>query len=115
MVAMTPVLISYERKREWLEGIAKYVELETGRKAAVAGHIPLPEAQEAAGLNNYSTRERFWFNQVDAIDNTQFSGETLFYYSGLGQAVLLDHLLPGWKELAIQGAELDPLLERAME
>lgn len=115
LAAMTPVLINYERKREWLEGLAKYVELETGRAAAVSGHVPLSEAQQAAGLKNYSSRERFWFNQVDAIDNTKFSGETLFYYSGLGQAVLLDHLLPGWKELAIQGAELDPLLARALE
>jgi hypothetical protein len=43
-------------------------------------------------------------------------GDGRFYYSGLAQAVLLDHLLPGWKVQALdEGLSLEELLASTVQ
>lgn len=50
-----------------------------------------------------------WSAQLDEVTRTAGrEGETRFYYSGMAQAVLLDRLLPDWKERAF---EPDSMLE----
>jgi hypothetical protein len=44
------------------------------------------------------------------------SGETRFYYGGMARAVLLDRLLPGWKERALSDeVMLEDLLKEAIK
>ncbi len=108
-------LIDYERKREWLEGMAKYAELEIGKIAAESDYQPLPQANEKLGLKNYNSRKQFWKTQLTSMANTKMDGETLFYYSGFAQGVLLDHLMPGWKERVIQGENLEDLISETIK
>ncbi|WP_448335133.1 hypothetical protein [Bellilinea sp.] len=108
-------LIEYERQREWLEGMAKYAELELGKIAAQQDFQPLNESAKILNLENYSSRERFWHTQLSTMHKTNMDGETLFYYSGFAQGVLLDYLMPGWKERALQGESLEELLAESIK
>ncbi|MEW6650232.1 MAG: hypothetical protein AB1453_08585 [Chloroflexota bacterium] len=107
--------VMLERKREWLEGLAKYAELELGRQAALTRFQPLAETSQLTGLKTYGSRQGFWKTQLESMDTTHFGGETLFYYSGFAQAVLLDQLLPGWKTRAIQGEYLEDLISSGLQ
>lgn len=40
---LSPELIAYEQKREWLEGLARYAELESWRLASANSYLPIPE------------------------------------------------------------------------
>jgi len=97
-------LADYEQQREWLEGLAKYTELELGRLAAVTpDYAPLPAILADPNFNSYQDRARFMSEQLGEAQVTQGrNGETRLYYSGLAQAMLLDRLLPGWKEKAFE-------------
>jgi hypothetical protein len=92
-------IIDYERKREWLEGLAKYAELSLGLAAARSSNYqPIPQIKADQDFKNYSTQENFWRQQVNEIKHQSSQhGESRFYYSGMAQAVLLDRLQPGWK------------------
>lgn len=110
-------LVDYERQREWLEGLAKYAELALGRVAgATPGYMPLPALAADPDFARYATRQRLWSQQIDeAKRTTGRAGETRFYYSGMAQAVLLDRLLPAWKERAFNpGVMLEDLLREAV-
>ncbi len=41
-------------------------------------------------------------------------GETLFYYSGFAQGVLLDYLMPAWKVRVLEGEYLEDLLAESI-
>ncbi len=114
MAQLSKVLIDYERKREWLEGMAKYAELEIGKIAVQNSYSPLPDSSRELGLKNYSSRVQFWKTQLNSISKTKMDGETLFYYSGFAQGVLLDHLMPNWKNRILQGEYLEDLLAEAV-
>jgi hypothetical protein len=110
-------LVGYERQREWLEGLAKYIELMIGRLAGAApGYQPLPGLEIDPNFKAYATRQRFWSQQLGEARRTQGrSGETRFYYSGNAQAVVLDRLVPGWKQRALsEGIFLEDLLRQAI-
>lgn len=107
--------ILLERKREWLEGLAKYAELELGRQAALTRFEPLAQTSQQAGLQDFDSRQGFWKTQLQSISATYYEGETLFYYSGFAQAVLLDHLFPDWKARAIAGEYLEDLIAAALQ
>jgi hypothetical protein len=95
---LSAALVEFEREREWLEGLAKYTELAIWRLAAgTPGYKPslAPEADSA--FENYRTFELHWAQEVNQITLALGSEETLFYYSGMAQAVLLDRLAPDWK------------------
>ncbi len=114
-LSLKPEFAEYEQQREWLEGLAKYAELEIGRLAAVTPEYePLPAILADSNFNSYQDRIQFMSAQLGEAQRTQGrSGETRFYYSGLAQAMLLDRLLPGWKEEAFKpGVTLETLLRK---
>ena len=86
----------------------------------LAGATPdyafLPALSADPDFSEYATRERFWQGQVDEVRRTAGrEGETRFYYGGMAQGVLLDRLLPDWKERAFDpGVMLEDLLREAV-
>ena len=53
-------------------------------------------------------------NELKRMTNNE--GEIRFYYSGMAQAVILDRLVPGWKDKAFaEGVYLEDLLRGAVE
>lgn len=114
---LAPDLVDYERQREWLEGLAKYAELNLVLAAAsTPAYAPLPAVAEDPKFREYAAWERYWDGQLDEVRRTAGrEGETRFYYSGLAQAVLLDRLAPGWKEQVFaEGVFLEDLLRQAV-
>jgi hypothetical protein len=114
---LSPELVDYERKREWLEGLAKYAELALQREAGrTPDYEPLPAVTDDADFHGYRTRERFWSQQLDEVRRSAHrEGEVRFYYSGMAQAVLLDRLMPDWKVRAwSEGVWLEDLLAEAV-
>lgn len=112
---MTSSLVEYERKREWLEGSAKYAELALGLTAARStDYQPVAAIDADPDFKAYNTQERFWSQQVREVKNAR-QEEIRFYYSGMAQAALLDRLLPGWKTRAMdEGVWLDALLSETL-
>jgi hypothetical protein len=115
--ALDPALVDFERQREWEEGLAKYAELEIWRQASVAS-----DYQPVAGLAGdrdykaYAGFSRHWSGQLSTIKTqANAAGDGRFYYTGMAQAFLLDRLLPGWKERALDdGVWLEDLLAEAV-
>ncbi len=111
-------MVDFERQREWSEGLAKYVEVEIGLAAQEAtAYIPLDAIQADPDFNGYQTRRRFRQRQINEVSRLSGrGGDTRFYYSGMAQAMLLERLLPGWKERAFEPAVmLEDLLRQAVE
>lgn len=110
--------VNYERLREWEEGLAKYAELEITRQASAGnGYSPVEAMSQDNDFKNYQGQQQWWSSQLKEARNTQGrSGDTRFYYSGNVLAVVLDRLLPGWKQRALPGGEyLDDLLKEAVK
>ena len=110
-------LITFEQQREWLEGLAKYAEVIIGQVAAASPtYTPRPELAADEDFHAYTTRERYWSGQVGEIGRLSGrEGDTRFYYTGMAQAILLDRLLPDWKERAFDpGIMLEDLLREAV-
>ena len=110
-------VIDYERKREWLEGLAKYAELSLGLAAAhTPNYQPVSGILDDPDFRRYTTQESFWKQQMKEIRRqSNQKGETRFYYSGMAQAILLDQLMPGWKlDHWDQDIWLEDLLARAV-
>jgi len=109
-------LIDYERQLEWEEGLAKYVELAIWRQASAAQEYrPIAAMSADRQFKRYATFRQRWQQEVGQM-RTQASreGETRFYYTGMAQAMLLDRLLPGWKDDAFEpGTWLETLLAEA--
>ena len=63
----------------------------------------------------YTTSGKYWSAQIDEVRWTAGrEWETRFYYSGATQAILLDRLLPEWKEWVFDpGVMLEDLLRQA--
>ncbi|MGC9398066.1 MAG: hypothetical protein ACP5HM_02900 [Anaerolineae bacterium] len=111
-------LILYEQHREWVEGLAKYTEMEIWRQAAVTpDYAPVAALADIEAFKDYETFERHWSQQVDQIARMAGNeGDGRFYYSGMAQAYLLDRLAPGWKDECMAGdAFLDERLQRVLE
>jgi hypothetical protein len=110
-------LVTFERQREWEEGIAKYGEMRIYRAAAeTPGYQPVPELLPDPAYHAYRNALAFWNNQVGQIRRMAGAeGDGRFYYTGMAQAVLLDRLMPGWKaRLFEDGVWLDDLLAEAV-
>ena len=115
-LGLSPELIAYEQQREWVEGLARYAELDIWRQAYMnKDYQPLPEALALADFDAYQGFPQRLAQEIDQIPRMASSeGDGRFYYSGFAQAALLDRLLPGWKERAMQeGVWLDDLLKEA--
>jgi hypothetical protein len=118
LVKLSQDLMNYERQREWLEGLGKYVELSIQRLAArTSNYQPLPDLASDPDFKKYTTREQFWSQQIGQAQQTMgLEGETHFYYGGLAQAALLDRLLPSWKQQAFNPeVMLEDLLKQALQ
>jgi hypothetical protein len=116
-LGLSPVLVGYERQREWVEGLAKYAELEIwGAAAADPTYTPVAGADQLPGFEDYAGFDQRYTNEVDQIRRSGGDpGDGRFYYSGLAQALLLDRFMPGWRERALEPAVfLDELLQEAI-
>ncbi len=111
---VAPALADYERRREWLEGLAKYAELECWRRAAgTPGYRPLAELAGDGDFRGYAGFEQKWRRELAQLRWAR--GDTRFYETGLAQAAMLDRLAPGWKARALAGDEsLEELLAEAV-
>ena len=110
--------MAFERRFEWLEGLAKYVELESWRQAAeTAGYQPLPAVMDDSDFKDYDTFDRRWSQEIGQMKRQATrEGDTRFYYTGMAQAILLDRLLPDWKGRVMEdGVWLEDLLQEAVE
>jgi hypothetical protein len=115
---LAPELAQYERQREWVEGIAKYVEWRVYRAAyEAAREEPSTAVAGDPEFHNYQNYPRHWNNEVDQIRRMAGDhGDGRFYYSGMGQALLLDLLDPTWKDrLFDDGVWLEDLLQAAVK
>ena len=111
---LDPALADYERQREWVEGLAKYVELESWRQAALApDYEPVTAMRVDPDFAAYTTFARRWQQEVDQLRRTaDDEGDGRFYYTGMAQAVLLDRFSPGWKtQILTQDVWLEGLLQ----
>jgi hypothetical protein len=114
---LEPDLVLYERQREWVEGLAKYIELEIWRQAALATEYePVAALAADPDFRAYATFERRWSQEVAQLRRMAGDeGDGRFYYTGMAQAVLLDRLAPGWKAQILTGdVWLEDLLRAAV-
>ncbi len=110
-------LVRYEGEREWLEGLAKYVELAMWRAASEStAYQPLEVAPGLESVNGYRGFQQGWDEQVRLLGRQYAEeGDSRFYFTGWAQAALLDWLSPGWKDAALQdGVYLEDLLAKAV-
>ncbi len=115
---LAPSLILHEKRFEWLEGTSKYVELEIWRLAdASASYQPVTGMENDPDFDGYGKYSRRWKNELTNAQNAaEGGGDSLFYYSGMLQARLLDQLLPGWKtRMGEPGVWLEDLLREAVQ
>ena len=109
-------LIAYEQQREWVEGLARYAELDIWRQAYLdKDYQPLTEALALDDFDAYQGFPQRLAQEIDQIVRmASDEGDGRFYYTGFAQAALLERLLPGWKESVMQeGVWLDDLLQEA--
>ena len=113
-LGLAAALVGCERQREWLEGLAKYVELESWRRAALTpDYRPLTALKSDPGIKAYAGFRRRRSQEVGQIAWAR--EDTRFYYSGMAQAMVLDRLMPGWKSRAfVQDVWLEDLLAEAV-
>jgi hypothetical protein len=110
-------LVDYERRFEWLEGLAKYVELGIWREAATtAGYEPLPALADDPDFKKYATFEQHWSQELDQMKRqADQEGDVRFYYTGMAQAFLLDRLMPDWKtRVSANSVSVEDLLREAV-
>ena len=118
MFSLEGPLTEYEQQREWLEGTAKYVELEIWRQAFLTpGYKPVDLLAGDSQFENYAAFEKRWSQEMAQMARmADDEGDGRFYYSGMAQSVLLDRLLPAWKISFLDGGEfLETLLEEALD
>ena len=113
---LTPNLELYEKRFEWLEGSAKYVELGIWQSAGSESYQPLEMILEDPDFHSYQGYPDRWETELKNMERAaKNGGETLFYYSGMLQARLLDDLLPNWKSrMGEPEVWLEDLLEEAI-
>ena len=104
--------------QEWNEGIALYTEYKMAETAGTSEYRPTPEFLALEGIVPW---ERVWENSYKSrIYLVKHAGRaarsrTTFYHSGLGKGLVLDRLLPEWKNSYFSpGVWLDDLLVRAV-
>ncbi|MCA9872447.1 MAG: hypothetical protein KC441_02300, partial [Anaerolineales bacterium] len=114
---LTTSLADYEKQREWLEGLARYAELGIWRQAFLAeNYDPVAALRDDPDFSGYATFNQRWSQEIDQMGRmADDEGDGRFYYSGMAQAILLDHLMPDWKRQALdEGVFLEDLLATAV-
>lgn len=109
-------LETYERQREWLEGVALYVEYTTWRNLVEAGdYQPQPGLKNDPDFHGYGAFQSKMDAALASPRAMVLQHDTRFYSAGMMEAFLLDDLLPGWKEKMFQdGVYLEDLLKQAV-
>jgi hypothetical protein len=117
-VELSPDMGNYERQREWLEGTAKYVELQAWRAGATTpAYTPQPALTADRQFKDYRGYQQRLNEEIRHLTRLKLDqpGDSRFYYSGMAQALLLDRLAPGWKDRAFDdGVWLEALLAEAV-
>jgi len=111
-------LVLYEKRYEWLEGMAKYMELNTLLAAAhTPNYVPDPALAADKNFHNYSQIDALWKSELNQMKRQAgLEGDTRFYYTGMAQGELLDRLMPDWKSrLFAEGAWLEDLLAESLQ
>jgi len=114
---LSSTLMRYEKRFEWLEGSAKYVELEIWEHAANSmDYMPVESLSMDNDFDSYEGYQKRWKNELTNMNNAaKNGGDTLFYYSGMMQERLLDELLPGWQtRMGGAGVWVEDLLREAL-
>ncbi len=118
IMQLSTALIRFENQREWVEGMARYAELETWRLAANdSTYQPLTDMNLDEKFRQYNTFEERWRRELDQISRmAENVGDGRFYYTGMAQAYLLDQLDPSWKTklAADPSLNLEDLLAEAV-
>jgi hypothetical protein len=118
LTRLSTALIRYENQREWVEGMARYTELESWRLAgSTTGYQPEDELQNDHKFKDYQTFSSRWNRELEQMTRmASDEGDGRFYYSGMAQAFLLDQLEPTWKQtlFADPSLNLEDLLRRAL-
>jgi hypothetical protein len=110
-------LVAYEVETEWLEGLAKYVELSIWEAANKASsYQPLPDTTSDPDFKDYQTFQNRWKQEISqAKRQARIQGDVRFYYTGMLQAKVLDKLLPDWKTASMgEGVYLEDLIRSAL-
>lgn len=109
-------LITYENQREWVEGLARYAELEVWRRASDTTYTPVPDTSILPDFDGYTGFDRRWSQEISQLTRMADDvGDGRFYYTGMAQAFLLDRLMPFWKDQAFdEGVWLNDLLAAAI-
>jgi len=115
---LSSTLMRYEKRFEWLEGSAKYVELEIWENAVNStDYMPVESLSLDNDFDSYEGYQNRWKNELTNMENAaKNGGDTLFYYSGMMQERLLDDLLPGWQtQMGEAGIWVEDLLREALK
>jgi hypothetical protein len=116
-VDLSDAFTLYEKRFEWLEGSAKYVELGIWKNGANSiSYQPVSSILEDNDFDSYQGFEKRWKNEINNAKTAAKNGsETMFYYSGMLQAKLLDQLMPDWKtRISEPGTWYEDLLKEAI-
>ena len=108
--ALSPDALAFERELEWLEGLAKYVEVQFYELAAEHSGEP--------SYSSYRPNLLYWRLDLFRLEKQmgQQGGDLRFYLSGMAEARLLDVLRPRWKAEAMRRETyLDELLRDAVK
>jgi hypothetical protein len=108
--SLSQELADYERELEWLEGLAKYVEIRFYELAASHG--------SDAAFAGYKPGLPYWRSDMMRLEKAieKQAGDLRFYLSGMAQARLLDRLSPGWQVRTMRdNVYMEDLLRVAVE
>jgi hypothetical protein len=114
--AFSPELAGYEMQREWLEGVALYVEFYTWQNLVEApGYQPQPGLQSDPDFHGYGAFQSKMDAALASPRMMVTQRDTRFYSAGMMEAFLLDDLMPDWKAKIFQeGVYLEDLLRQAV-
>lgn len=106
---LSPADLAYEKNLEWLEGLAKYIEIEFYELAA--------DSSELTDVD-FASDPKYWDEDIKRLSGSlgEHDGHNRFYLSGMAQAQLLQQLgVVGWKEQVMEeDVFLDDMLENCL-
>lgn len=91
----------YAMFQEGEEGVARYSEHRLAQLAAEGEYEPLAAFRDIKGWNSYETVWNESYKTAPSVithAGRAVKNRTLFYYLGLGKALLLDRIDPDWKD-----------------
>lgn len=111
--------VQYERYHETQEGLAMYAAVRLLEEAAAPGYEPSAGFERLVGGRLPDLARGAVERRLEALRTINRKGlgatRRRFFYTGLGLALLLDRLRPGWKdELRAPGVWMDTLLDASV-